>query len=149
MQNPPPNRLELAVTQLRVAIALFLELREYREVITLAQTAEDILEDLAREAAANRAGTRRNGSHQRLGAEPEKAFARFGAESRVTSGDPARAPWSVPIEFGLEAEAITLINRAVAKYRLLHARAASFILVYERRRDVLMRSARGMQRSPG
>lgn len=132
MHNPSlQQQLETAVSQLRVAIALFLEVREYGEVITLARTAEQTLEDLAR--APKFRGL--NGSHQRLGAEPEKAFAKLG----VKSGDLRRNAWGLPIEFGLEAEAMRLINRAVEKYRLLHARAASFILVYERRRDVLMR----------
>ncbi|APW37575.1 hypothetical protein RD110_10580 [Rhodoferax koreense] len=125
------------MSQLRVAIALFLEVREYGEVITLARTAEQTLEDLAREAKQAPRFRGLNGSHQRLGAEAEKAFAKLG----VKCGDLRRHSWGLPIEFGLEAEAMRLINRAVEKYRLLHARAASFILVYERRRDVLMRRA--------
>lgn len=137
MQHPSLSQLEVAVSQLRVAIALFLEVREYGEVITLARTAEQTLEDLAREATQAPGFRGLHGSHHRLGAEPEKAFARLG----VKSGDVRRSAWGLPIEFGLEAEAMRLINRAVEQYRLLHARAASFILVYERRRDVLMRRA--------
>ena len=138
MHNPAlQQQLEVAVSQLRVAIALFLEVREYGEVITLARSAEETLDDLAQAAAQVPSLRGLKGSHQRLGAEPEKAFIPLG----VQSGDPRRQAWGMPVAFALEAEAMRLINRAVAKYRLLHARAASFILVYERRRDVLMRRA--------
>jgi hypothetical protein len=48
----------------------------------------------------------------------------------------------VPLAIGLEQECIRMLDRAVENYRLLHKRAATFVVQYERRREVLRRKPR-------
>ena len=54
----------------------------------------------------------------------------------------------VPLAIGLERECIRMLDRAVENYRLLHKRTATFVVQYERRRELLRRKPRDPRAFP-
>ena len=145
MKPTPVTPLKVAVSQLRLAITLFLEEREYIAVITLAGAAEEILGKLAASAGHTPALARSVGSVRHLhlklwGADPgAKAVMALRNKTRNELKHLVEAPSS---QLNLPAEAIRMLNRAVENYRLVHVRAAAFVRDYERRREHMRREAR-------
>jgi hypothetical protein len=54
----------------------------------------------------------------------------------------------VPLAISLEQECIRMLDRAVENYRLLHKRAATFVVQYELRREALRRKLPNPRASP-
>jgi hypothetical protein len=145
------TKIEVAISQLRLSIALFMEEREHISVITLAGAAEEILGNIAVSAGSTPALHRRAEGARQLhvalwGNDPgDKVFKDLKNKTRnelkhISSG--------APLTIGLEQECIRMLDRAVENYRLLHKRAATFVVQYERRRAVLRRKPRGPRYSP-
>jgi len=145
------TKIEVAVSQLRLSIALFMEEREHISVITLAGAAEEILGKMAAAASLTPALNRRAEGARQLhvalwGDDPgDKVFKDLKNKPRnelkhLSSG--------VALAIGLEQECIRMLDRAVENYRLLHKRAATFIVQYERRREILRRKPRGLRYFP-
>lgn len=140
------TKLEVAISQLRLAIALFMEEREHISVITLAGAAEEILGKIAVSKSLTPALNRRAEGARQLHValwknDPgDKVFIDLKNKTRnelkhLSSGG--------SLAIGLERECIRMLDRAVENYRLLHKRAAPFVVQYERRRDLLRRSPCG------
>ena len=140
------TKLEVAISQLRLSIALFTEEREHISVITLAGAADEILGKLAAAASLTPALTRRAEGARQLyvslwGDDPgDKVFKNLKNKTRNELKHPSSG---APLAIGLERECIRMLDRAVENYRLLHTRAATFIVQYERRRELLRRKPRG------
>jgi hypothetical protein len=132
------TKLQVATSQLRLAIALFMEGREHISVITLAGAAEEIFGKLAASASSTPALSRRvEGARQLhialwgndLG---DKVFINL---KNKTRNELKHFSSGAPLAIGLEQECIRMLDRAVENYRLLHKRAATFVVQYERRRE--------------
>jgi len=140
------TKLQVAISQLRLSIALFMEEREHISVITLAAAAEDILGKLAASTSAtpalNRRAERARQLHVALwGNDPgAKVFKNL---KNKTRNELKHLSSGAPLTIGLERECIRMLDRAVENYRLLHKRAATFVVQYERRRETLRQKRRG------
>lgn len=139
------TKLQVATSQLRLAIALFMEERELISAITLAGAAEEIFGKLAASAGSTPALNRRAEGARQLhvelwGNDPgDKVFIDLKNKTRnelkhISSG--------LPLAIDLEHECIRMLDRAVENYRLLHKRAATFVVEYERRREKLRQKHR-------
>jgi hypothetical protein len=128
-----------------------MEEREHISVITLAGAAEEILGKISTAAGLTPALNRRAEGARQLhvalwGDDPgDKVFKDLKNKTRnefkhLSSG--------APLTVGLEQECIRMLDRAVENYRLLHKRAATFVVQYERRREVLRRRRRDPQAYP-
>ncbi len=140
------TKLEVAISQLRLSIALFMEEREHISGITLAGAAEEILGKIAASARLTPALNRRAEGARQLhvalwGTDPgDKVFKNL---KNKTRNELKHLSFGVPLAIGLERECIRMLDRAVENYRLLHKRAATFVVQYERRRELLRRKRRG------
>jgi len=140
-----PTKLQVATSQLRLSIALFMEEREYISVITLAGAAEEILGQLAVSAGSTPALNRRAEGARQLhvalwGHDPgEKVFKKL---KNKTRNELKHLSSGTPLAIDLERECIRMLDRAVENYRLLHKRTATFIVQYERRRETLRQKFR-------
>jgi hypothetical protein len=145
------TKREVAISQLRLSIALFMEEREYISVITLAGAAEEILGKIVAAAGLMPALNRRAEGARQLhvalwGNDPgDKVFKDL---KNNTRNELKHMSSGVPLAIGLERECIRMLDRAVENYRLLHKRAASFVVQYEQRREVLRRKPRDPRASP-
>jgi hypothetical protein len=145
------TKLKVAISQLRLAIALFMEEREYISVITLAGAAEEILGKIAAAASLTPALNRRAEGARQLhvalwGNDPgDKLFKDL---KNKTRNELKHLSSGVPLAFGLEQECIRMLDRAVENYRLLHKRAATFVVQYERRRELVRRRPHGPRYFP-
>lgn len=137
------TKLDVANSQLRFAIELLLNNQEHISIITLAGAAEEILGKLVissgQKAALQSHAENSRDMHIKLwGVDPgPKVFIDLRNKTRnelkhLLSG--------TSITLDLEHECIRMLNRAVENYRLLYARAAPFIIQYERHRENLRRS---------
>jgi hypothetical protein len=131
------TKLDVAVSQLRLAISLFLEDRELVSVITLAGAAEEILGKLALQAGLTPALTRRTEGTRALfkhlwksdlGVKP------FVDLKNKTRNELKHLVSGAPIEVNLLEEAMRMLDRAVENYRLLHVRRDPQVAAYERKR---------------
>lgn len=132
------TKLEIAVAQLRLAITLFLEHREFIAVVTLAGAAEEILGKLAEKAGHSPALTK----HAEVARSMYVAMWKDDPGTKVFVDLRNKARNEVkhlisgaPFVGDIEVEATRMLDRAVENYRLLHPRAASFIREYERSRS--------------
>ena len=134
------TKLEVAISQLRLSIALFMEGREYISVITLAGAAEEIMGRLVAATGSKPAlGRHADGARQLhialWGNDPgDKVFKDL---KNKTRNELKHLSSGASLTIGLEQECIRMLDRAVENYRHLHKRAATFIVQYERRREVL------------
>ncbi|MGA7540699.1 MAG: hypothetical protein WBW93_18225 [Steroidobacteraceae bacterium] len=139
------TKLQVATSQLRLSIALFMEEREHISVITLAGAAEEILGKLAAAAGSTPALNRRAEGARRLhvalwGNDPgDKVFKNV---KNKTRNELKHLSCGAPLTIGLERECLRMLDRAVENYRLLHKRAATFIVQYERHRETLRQKYR-------
>jgi hypothetical protein len=138
MKSASFTKLEIAVTQLRLAIALFLEKREFIAVITLAGAAEEILGKLAAAAGHTPALTKHaeaaRGMYAAMWKKDPGAKVFVDLKNR-TRNEVKHLISGAPFVGDIEAEAARMLDRAVENYRSLHPRAASFIREYERSRS--------------
>jgi len=138
------TKLEVAISQLRLSIALFMEEREHISVITLAGAAEEILGNIAAAASLTPALKRRAEGARQLHValwrdDPgDKVFKEL---KNKTRNELKHLSSGAPLTVGLEQDCIRMLDRAVENYRLLHKRAAPFVVQYERRREVIRRKA--------
>ena len=139
------TKLEVATSQLRLSIELFMEEREHISVITLAGAAEEILGKLAASAGSTPALNRRAEGARQLhlavwGNDPgNKVFMNL---KNKTRNELKHFSSGASLAVGLERECIRMLDRAVENYRLLHKRAATFVVQYERRREMLRQKYR-------
>ena len=146
------TKLEVAISQLRLSIALFMEEREHISVITLAGAAEEILGKIAASNSVTPALNRRAEGARQLhvalwGDDPGVKV--FRDLKNKTKNELKHLSSGVPLAIGLlERECTRILDRAVENYRLLHKRAAPFIVQYERRREILRRKSRGPRYFP-
>ncbi len=145
------TKFEIAISQLRLSIALFIEDREHISIITLAAAAEEILGKIAAASGFTPALDRRSNGARQLhvalwGNDPgDKLFKDL---KNKTRNELKHLSSGVPLAIGLEHECIRMLDRAVENYRLLHKRAATFVVQYERRREALRRGPINPQASP-
>jgi hypothetical protein len=139
------TKLEVAISQLRLSIALFIEGREHISVITLAGAAEEILGKLAASANSMPALNRRAEGARQLyvalwGNDPgDKVFKNL---KNKTRNELKHFSSPAPLAISLEQECVRMLDRAVENYRYLHRRAATFIVQYERHREMLRQKYR-------
>lgn len=139
------TKLEVAISQLRLSIGLFMEGREHISVITLAGAAEEILGKLADSAGSMPALNRRADEARQLHValwrnDPgEKVFKNL---KNKTRNELKHLSFGAPLAIGLEKECIRMLDRAVENYRHLHKRAATFIVQYERHREMVRQKYR-------
>ena len=119
------TKIDIAVSQLRFAISLFMEDRELIAAVTLAGAAEEILGRLAAQAGLTPALTRRaegaRALHKHLwksdpGAKP------FVELKNKTRNELKHLVAGSPIDVDLREETMRMLDRAVENYRLLHVR---------------------------
>lgn len=131
------TKLDVAVSQLRLAISLFLEERELLSAITLAGAAEEILGKLAAQVGLTPALTRRTEGARALfkhilksdcGVKP------FVELKNKTRNELKHLVSGAPVEVDLRQEAMHILDRAVENYRLLHVRRDPQVAAYERKR---------------
>jgi hypothetical protein len=137
------TKLEVAMQQLRLAITLFLERRELVSCITLAGAAEEILGKLALNQGSVPSLVRRSRSaalmHKAIWTDQVDPKEFVDLKNR-TRNELKHLISGSPITTNLEAEAVRMLDRAVENYRLLHKRAESLVVSYERERDARRRS---------
>ncbi|MES2877302.1 MAG: hypothetical protein V4713_02680 [Pseudomonadota bacterium] len=132
------TKLEIAIAQLRLAITLFLEQREFIAVVTLAGAAEEILGKLVAETGQSPALTKHAESARGMYVAMWKTDpgAKVFMDLRNRARNEVKHLRSGASFVGdIEAEAARMLDRAVENYRLLHPRTASFICEYERNRS--------------
>ena len=145
------TKLEVAISQLRLSIAMFMEEREHISVITLAGAAEEILGKIAAAASLTPALNRRAEGARQLHValwRDDPGVKVFKDLKNKTRNELKHLVSGVPLAIGLKQECIRMLDRAVENYRLLHKRAATFVVQYERRREVLRRKPRDPQAWP-
>jgi len=144
MKTTSLTKLDVAVSQLRFAITLFLEDRELVSAITLAGAAEEILGKLATQAGLTPALTRRAEGTRALFKhlwKSDPGVKPFVNLKNKTRNELKHLVSGAPIEVDLREEAMRILDRAVENYRLLHVRRDAQIATYESRRLQLWRPA--------
>ena len=131
------TKLDVAISQLRLAISFFLEERELVSAITLAGAAEEILGKLAVQAGLTPALTRRTEGTRALFKhlwKSDPGIKPFVDLKNKTRNELKHLVSGAPVEVDLLEEAMRMLDRAVENYRLLHARRDPQVAAYERKR---------------
>jgi hypothetical protein len=137
MKTTRLTKLDIAVSQLRLAISLFVEGHELISAITLAGAAEEILGKLAQQAGMTPAVHLRAESTRLLYRylwKTEPGLKPFVNVNNMTRNDLKHLGSGDPVEVDLVEEAMHILDRAVENYRLLHARVPVYIGTYDRMR---------------
>src|SRR4051794_20005506 len=119
------TKIDIATSQMRFAISLFLEERELISAITLAGAAEEIFGKLAEAAGLKPALTRDVEESRALYLhlwKSDPGVKPFVDLKNKTRNELKHMVAGTPIDVELREEAMRMLDRAVENYRLLHVR---------------------------